>query len=119
MLSADELVEMIAKGWNIHVARRADHRLVRFSDGSGTIKREDTLPLADYEVVFERAMSLLARGHRSRFHVSVHMDFYGRVHVEVRSGLFGLQTSILRISPRHIAMLERLIDDVALADTAA
>ena len=111
MLSAEEIVSLIAAGWSVRVVRREGGRLVKFSRLNGTLKREMLLPKDHYEAAFERAMSLLAEGHPQRYRVEMDTDFYGNLRGMVRTGLFGAQCVALEISPRHLALLQRAIDE--------
>lgn len=111
MLDADELVGLITRGWHVHVARQGEDRVVKLTRRGAGGRREQVLDPATYDQLMTEAMGLLADGHGTRHRVHVNMDFYGNVRAEVRSGLFGRQSSELRISPRHISLLEQLISE--------
>ncbi len=110
MKSPDQLVAFVGRGHDVVIERNGAGRVVRVVNGRGGERASVTLSHEDYEVFMADAMSQLAAGHPRKFNIEIKRDFYGGTWVEVRSGMFGQSVSRLSISPRHISLLQGLLE---------
>ncbi|MBL8564816.1 MAG: hypothetical protein JNM89_03770 [Hyphomicrobiaceae bacterium] len=106
MKSPDQLVAFVARGHGVVIEHKGENRTIRVLNGRGGERAAATLTIDAYEAFMTEAMSRLAAGHPRHFTVDIKRDFYGGTWVEVRSGLFGRNVARLRISPRHISVLQ-------------
>ena len=110
MKSPDQLVAFVARGYDVHVERQENDRIVKVVKDRGRERASIRLTSDDYEAFMASAMAQLAAGDGRSYNVDIRRDFYGGVRAEVRSGLFGKNVSRLLISPRHLAILNDCIE---------
>jgi len=111
-ITVAELVERIESGQNLYVLQSPNaYRLLKITSRFGKLLRAIDLKPDAYEDLMRELVTALAAAHGSTFAVAIKTDHYGRSRVTVSSGLFGWRKSRAIISPRHVALLERLLPD--------
>ncbi|MGF1650684.1 MAG: hypothetical protein ACFCUN_09550 [Hyphomicrobiaceae bacterium] len=117
-MSVDELMTAIASGAGVRAVRVTDGRVVQVTDRRGRMTREARYDLQTYDRVMSELMSRLSEQDGATLDVAIRIDFYGSLSAEVRTGLLNRRRAPLAISPRHLALLDQLIEAKARAKGA-
>lgn len=104
MKTSSQLVSFVARGYDVVVERKGGERTIRVVNSRGAERASVTLHADAYEAFMLDAVTQIAADRQ--LSIQTKRDFYGGTWVEVRSGLFGQNLARLRISPRHIQMLQ-------------
>ncbi len=97
------LIEHIRRGLDLSVSRLADERRkIVFRDSAGKPAGEMELARDDYETLMQSLALALVAEHGKALRVEIKRDFYGQQWIEVRTGMLGLRTARLGLSPRHV-----------------
>ena len=120
MISSEELIAVSKKGRDVRVAKNTeDHREIVIFDGARRAARNIEISREDYERLMQETVAQLLARNGADLKVRVGGDFYGRLWVEVRSGVLSHRLSRLGLSPRHINLLREGLTDRAQEDKAA
>jgi len=120
MISSEELIALAKKGRDVRVTKDTeDNHEIEIFDGPGWIERSIEIDRDAYEHLMTETVSQLLARHGDDLKVGVGGDFYGRLWVEVRSGLLSHRLSRLGLSPRHINLLREGLSDCGGRDEAA